>query len=169
LLARLRLRLDAAPGVDVIRLLPLQLLGELGDLALERGDLPGLGRSCLPFTLRGLLEELCGLRIDRVDRLRGSRGPGRGGPGGADASVLRVHLAPVGDAAPRPALAPLAAVRTALVLAHHVSSSSSATIAASTAASSSDDRVGCPASSSAPPASAAACAQTAVPTACRAS
>ena len=157
LLARLRLRLDAAPGVDVIRLLPLQLLGELGDLALERGDLPGLGRSCLPFTLRGLLEELCGLRIDRVDRLRGSRGPGRGGPGGADASVLRVHLALVGEGEPRLPLGPLAVVGSALVLGHHLFSSSSSTISASTTSSSSDDGVDCPASSAAPSPSASAC------------
>src|SRR5699024_10170339 len=109
-----------------------------------------------------------GLRIDRVDRLRGSRGPGRGGPGGADASVLRVHLALVGEGEPRLPLGPLAVVGSALVLGHHLFSSSSSTISASTTSSSSDDGVDCPASSAAPSPSASACEQIAVPTACRA-
>lgn len=70
-LTGLGLGLDPSAGVDVVRLLPLELLGELGDPALELGDPTGVGRSGVTSSLRRLLEELGRLGVDRVDRIRG--------------------------------------------------------------------------------------------------
>src|SRR5699024_4058300 len=111
-----------------------------------------------------------GLGVDRVDGILTAGLVLR-----ADAAVVRVHLALVGEGE-RGLILLLLGVRTVVILGHHLrSSSSSSTTSASTTSSSSD--VAPPPSAPASPAPAApsapsapsACDQLAVPTACRAS
>src|SRR5690606_26847305 len=169
LLAHLGRGLDPSARVDVLGLIALELLGELGDLALELGDPSGVGRGGgvagvgrgggvaiagvgrgggVAIAGGGLLEELRRLRVDRVHGLLGALALGGGGaPGGADRAVLRVHLPLVGEGEPRLTLRALRVVGVAGVLGHHLFSSSSSTISASTTSSSSDEEVA-PAASS---------------------
>src|SRR5699024_5473332 len=137
LLAHLGSGLDPAARVDVLGLIALELLGELGDLALELGDASGIGRGAVVAALGGLLEELRRLGIDRIDGLGGALALGRGGgPGGTERGVLRVHVALVGEGERRLTLWALSVVGSAPVLGHHFFSSSSSTISASTTSSS---------------------------------